>query len=271
MVQCILVLLALIPMRVFASEPLEPSQNGSIVNEKEMQPDETDPEEATTEVEGEIQDEDLSDDAEDTDQVIYGNIALASDYDLRGLSQTNYQPALQGGFDWGHTFGAGHGMELGTWGSNVLIPDVSASLELDFYGAYTYSFAENWKGSAGISYFSYFGDSGRNGWDFPFKLEWNTLKAEADFSPGWRGGGSVWYLSAGWSDELFWEVTFGSNLGYSVFSGTQSNLNYPDLRLSVSREFLRVRWEIDGVIVPQQEINGAVGSSRLIFLVSKAF
>ena len=32
-----------------------------------------------------------------------GNVSLTTDYITRGISQTNHQPALQGGLDWGNS------------------------------------------------------------------------------------------------------------------------------------------------------------------------
>jgi uncharacterized protein (TIGR02001 family) len=40
---------------------------------------------------------------------------LVSDYIFRGISQTQNQPAIQGGFDYNHA----SGFYVGTWASNV--------------------------------------------------------------------------------------------------------------------------------------------------------
>jgi uncharacterized protein (TIGR02001 family) len=40
---------------------------------------------------------------------------LASDYVFRGISQSQRQPAIQGGFDYSHA----SGFYVGTWASNV--------------------------------------------------------------------------------------------------------------------------------------------------------
>jgi uncharacterized protein (TIGR02001 family) len=64
---------------------------------------------------------------------VAGNMTLASDYRFRGLTQTFQNPALQGGFDYGHP----SGLYLGNWNSNVssaLYPN--SNLEMDFYGGY---------------------------------------------------------------------------------------------------------------------------------------
>jgi uncharacterized protein (TIGR02001 family) len=64
---------------------------------------------------------------------ISGNVGLFSDYRFRGYTQTDYNPALQGGFDFAHK----SGFYLGNWNSNVNANVYNgASLEMDFYGGY---------------------------------------------------------------------------------------------------------------------------------------
>src|SRR5450759_3397136 len=92
-----------------------------------------------------------------------GNVGLVSQYVFRGLSQTNGDPALQGGADYSHA----SGFYAGTWLSNIswftdqnantksapvslaspgsvvgYTPNQSnaASLEWDFYGGFKNSF-----------------------------------------------------------------------------------------------------------------------------------
>lgn len=61
------------------------------------------------------------------------NVGLVSDYRFRGYTQTNFRPAIQGGFDVAHS----SGLYLGNWNSNVadsLFP--GGNIEMDFYGGY---------------------------------------------------------------------------------------------------------------------------------------
>src|SRR3546814_4906071 len=64
------------------------------------------------------------------------NVAIASDYVFRGISQTGAAPALQGGFDWAHSIATDElplNLSLGVWGSNVDFADGdNASVELDY-------------------------------------------------------------------------------------------------------------------------------------------
>ena len=61
---------------------------------------------------------------------ISANVALVSDYKFRGISQSNENPAIQGGFDYAFN----NGFYVGTWGSTVdfdSVGDFNGSLELD--------------------------------------------------------------------------------------------------------------------------------------------
>ena len=65
------------------------------------------------------------------------NAGLFTDYRFRGISQTNKQPAFQGGFDFAHK----SGFYLGNWNSNVDAGMYNGgNLEMDFYGGYKGSF-----------------------------------------------------------------------------------------------------------------------------------
>jgi hypothetical protein len=65
---------------------------------------------------------------------ITGNVSLTTDYTFRGLSQTNDNPAIQGGLD----FAMANGFYLGTWASNIDFGFPGQSIELDLYGGYKF-------------------------------------------------------------------------------------------------------------------------------------
>ena len=72
------------------------------------------------------------------------NVALATNYLYRGISQSGAKPAIQGGFDYANA----NGIYIGTWGSSISwLGDeyttganpagaLNAGLELDTYGGY---------------------------------------------------------------------------------------------------------------------------------------
>jgi uncharacterized protein (TIGR02001 family) len=99
--------------------------------------------------------------AETSPHTITGNVGLFSQYIFRGLTQTNEEPALQGGFDYAHS----GGFYAGTWGSNVSVLrdsglySAGGSLELDIYGGYKGTIGKTDFGyDVGLLYYWYPGD-----------------------------------------------------------------------------------------------------------------
>jgi uncharacterized protein (TIGR02001 family) len=121
---------------------------------------------------------------------ITGNLGIFSQYIFRGLTQTNQEPALQGGFDYAHS----GGFYAGTWGSNVsVLQDSGAysaggSLELDIYGGYKGTFGKSDFGyDVGLLYYWYPGDvaPGFNKADtleLYGALSWKWVSAKLSFS-----------------------------------------------------------------------------------------
>jgi len=90
-----------------------------------------------------------------------GNVGLYSQYIFRGLTQTNRDPALQGGFDYSHS----SGLYAGTWASNISwlrdggSYNAGGSLEWDFYGGFKGNFGKtDFTYDAGALYYWYPGD-----------------------------------------------------------------------------------------------------------------
>lgn len=91
-----------------------------------------------------------------------GNLSLTSDYVFRGVSQTNQEPALQGGVE----YAAESGLYIGGWGSNVswlsdissTAAPISSSLEIDAYGGYRGKFSDAVSFDVGALYYWYPGD-----------------------------------------------------------------------------------------------------------------
>lgn len=83
---------------------------------------------------------------------VSGNVTLASDYSFRGVSQTDRDPAIQGGFDvaWDS------GLYIGTWSSNVSFG--TTSQELDLYVGYGGEINENLTWDVNYVRFEYPGD-----------------------------------------------------------------------------------------------------------------
>jgi uncharacterized protein (TIGR02001 family) len=79
------------------------------------------------------------------------NMALTSDYVWRGYSQSDEDPAIQGGIDYNHS----SGFYVGTWASNV---DFGTDMEWDIYAGYSGE-AGMVSYDAGLIYYGYPGES----------------------------------------------------------------------------------------------------------------
>ena len=86
---------------------------------------------------------------------ISANVALATDYVFRGVSQTDNQFAIQGGFDWAHD----SGFYLGTWASNVdsnfFGGATDPQIELDLYGGFANEFGNGFGYDLGYLRYQY--------------------------------------------------------------------------------------------------------------------
>ena len=157
---------------------------------------------------------------------ITGNVALTTDYEFRGLSQTQHGPAIQGGFDL--TDGEFY---AGTWASNLNFGSagpiqIHVPMELDVYGG--------WRPKVGpvsldlgvIAYLypdSF--DPGAGEWNYyeaKAAASFNpipplTLGAVVNFSPEFPlKGGNAWY------EEINAAYAFNDSVSVSGAVGHQS-------------------------------------------------
>ncbi|MDE2618044.1 MAG: TorF family putative porin [Burkholderiales bacterium] len=90
------------------------------------------------------------------------NIGAVSDYRVRGITQTNYGPAVQGGVDYAHSTG----FYVGAWASNVKwVKEMNGAskgdYEIDLYGGYKAEFMPGLSYDIGFITYQYPGnDSG---------------------------------------------------------------------------------------------------------------
>ncbi|MDP3460295.1 MAG: TorF family putative porin [Hyphomonas sp.] len=113
-----------------------------------------------------------------------GNVALATDYTWRGISQSNGDPAISGGFDYANGM-----FYAGVWAANVDFDDASdANIEVDFYGGIASEFANGVTWDLGVIYYVY-PDSEDSDLDF---VELKGALGYA-FDGGLSVGGEVYY------------------------------------------------------------------------------
>ena len=146
-----------------------------------------------------------------------GNVALTSDYVFRGMTQTDEESAIQGGFDVEHN----SGLSAGIWGSNVKFledhtvdPHDRADHEIDLYIGFSNELDNGFSYGITALYFMYPGAHKDLNYDF----------AEFNFSTGYKLPiGTTFGLSYDYSPEFFGEAGEAHhalfNIGHSLDNG----------------------------------------------------
>lgn len=145
------------------------------------------------------------------------NVGLTNDYRFRGISQTDEDMALQGGFDYSHP----SGLYLGVWGSNVEFnDDDEAQLELDLYGGFSGEYS-GFLWDVGALYYAYPGaDSSLdyNYWELTGSLGYDFQVASVSAGLAWSpeffaDSGDAWYYNAGISIPVMRYLSLDGSIG----------------------------------------------------------
>jgi uncharacterized protein (TIGR02001 family) len=127
------------------------------------------------------------------------NVGFTTNYLFRGETQTNDNPAIQGGIDWSY-----ESVYLGLWGSNVDFQS-GDSVEIDYYGGLTGKI-DSFTYDLGIFYYTYPG-ANDDGFEFDYIEFIPSLNYTFDspFKP------SI-YVHLGYSPDYFGEEGAGINI-----------------------------------------------------------
>jgi len=218
-------------------------------------------------------------------------VTFTTDYVLRGISQTDSKPAVQGSLDYKHPSGA----YIGIWGSNVDDSISKGDLELDIYGGYTFELFSNFNLDASIIYYYYPGcghDPSKNffeghlGADYTFKdlpLE-PKLSGAAYYSPDYFGqDGDAYYVTGRLDLALPWELTLYGLVGYQWVEGDQTTghhngdhggngYDYVTWRIGVTRPVLGFTLELFYSDTDNAAYLGkSIADERVVFQISRTF
>lgn len=185
--------------------------------------------------------------ADAPEYTLTANVTLASQYRYRGLMQTNNKPAIQGGFDFTHA----SGLYLGNWNSSVSWlndgnSDVSAPVEMDFYGGYKGNLAADVPFDLGVLQYYYPGDypSGYTSPDttelyagvgygpvmFKYSVAMTNLFGFADSKY------SQYFDLSGNFDTGFWGLTVNAHVGRQTVRNLTDGA-YTDWKLGLTKDF----------------------------------
>ncbi|WP_042879430.1 TorF family putative porin [Cupriavidus necator] len=184
-------------------------------------------------------------DAETSAHTFTANVSLATDYRYRGLMQTNRQPAIQGGFDYSHS----SGFYLGNWNSSISWlgdsnAEVSAPIEMDFYGGYKGSFGGDLSYDIGVLQYYYPGDYPAN-YTRPYTTEvyaglgYGPVTLKYSYAPtnlfGFADSKHSWYIDLSANVPLnFWDLTLNTHVGYQKVQ--VADASYVDWKIGLTKD-----------------------------------
>ena len=215
-----------------------------------------------------------------------GNVMLTTDYAFRGISQSNEDAAIQGGFDYSHV---PTGLYAGTWASSVGFGD--AGIEHDIYGGWTKTCGD-FGLNLGVIHYDYPGLSVLNT-DEVYAAgtwKWFTLKYSHAISDRFFGvldGKSSGYAELNFAYTFPGDWILGAHYGTTMFDGANaangvannSDFDYDDYKVSIAKAIAGVTLTLayigtqdaDAYAAFTQASNPDVGDNRVIFSVSKTF
>ncbi|MBC6413677.1 MAG: hypothetical protein GDA45_01900 [Chromatiales bacterium] len=166
------------------------------------------------------------------------NVTLTSEYLYRGVTQTNEDPALQGGFDYAHE----SGFYLGIWASSLEFNGETSdtpSLEIDVYGGISGEFNNGIGWDIGALYYIYPDQNEDVEGDYDFLEFYGGLSYEWDheYSPSANIGlaystdyygedGDSYYIHGGFGMSLMGMIDPYVNVGYLDVDGDKSTPGY---------------------------------------------
>lgn len=203
-----------------------------------------------------------------------GNAGLVTDYVYRGVSQTDEGPAVQGGFDVGHS----SGLYAGIWGSNVDFNDEDeAHVEIDYYLGYSGE-VSGFNYDVGALYYSYPGADSDLDYDFweiagaiGYDFDVAALSGSINYSPDFFGStGDAFYYAAAVDVPLPYDFSFTGHAGYQTIDDGE---DYTDWSLgfgySVAGFDLSLAYYDTDLDEPEEIADGS--SERIVFGVSRSF
>lgn len=212
---------------------------------------------------------------------ISANVTLASDYVFRGVSQTDNQLAIQGGFDWASDMG----IYVGTWASNVdsqfFGGGTDPQIELDLYGGYANELGNGIGYDIGYLRYQYPGGSDFNTNEFYLKGSYKGFGASVNYSDELSFVGSdssAWYWAASYDYTFPYAIDFSAHVGYNAGSAYSDDDalggTYTDWSLGVSKSVIGVDLGLtytDSTISKSDCGGSNVCDARVVASIGKSF
>lgn len=192
---------------------------------------------------------------------------LTSDYDWRGLTQTQEDPALQASIDWADD----SGWYIGAWASNVDFGPGDPSYEVDLYTGFSGGDEDGLGWDVGFQYYAYPEESDFNFPEIYGGLSYGMFSGKLWYSNDFGGTDeSSFYLQGDAAVPLPANFTLDLHVGYSDGDGIEAAYgvsNYFDYSVGASYSIEKFDLSLKYV---DTDIDDAE-TDRLIFSVSTTF
>ena len=209
---------------------------------------------------------------------VSGNVALTSDYRFRGISQSDEEVAIQGGFDVAFE----PGFYVGTWGSSVDFDSSDyGTIELDYYAGWAGNIGDSDVGiDVGYIYYDYPGDSSSitegDYQEFYVGLSYMDASVQVNYSDDYYAEtDEFWYVSGDYGFELVEGISIGLHVGYNAleedFWGTDEYIDYSvSATYNCSGVDLSLAWV--GTDLDEDDVGSLadLGDDTAVFTISKS-
>lgn len=218
---------------------------------------------------------------EHSDFQVSANAAIVSDYVFRGITQSDENFAIQGGFDAAHQ----SGLHTGVWASTVDFNDGDeASTEIDLYAGFSSTFGDISYDIGGIYYaypgadtpreYDYWEIYGSLGYDFDKVSTSLSLNYSPDY---YNESGDAFYTHLGIDVPLPQNLTLISGIGYQTIDDNASfgigKDNYTDWNVGLGYDWRSLNFSVTyhdtNLDEPGECADGC--ESRLVFNMSTEF
>jgi uncharacterized protein (TIGR02001 family) len=157
---------------------------------------------------------------------VSANIGVVSNYIWRGVTQTQNDPAVQGGLDYSHE----SGLYVGAWVSNIDWGTPDPNYELDLYGGFGGSVNEDFSYDINTTYFAYPDGRDSDFWEIGASgtFRWVTLGLAYTVAGENEGGlfddGDIYYYGSFEYSDLPYDLGISLRTGYYDFRHDRETL-----------------------------------------------
>ncbi|WP_345549132.1 TorF family putative porin [Microbulbifer aestuariivivens] len=191
------------------------------------------------------------------------NLGVVTDYKFRGVSQTDGNPAIQGGVD----LDFGNGIYLGTWASQVDFAEPAGEentdFEQDFYLGYSGELSSGIAYDVGYIYYAYHGSNQDEDYQEIYgSISISDLTLGLAYSDDyWDSTGEFYYPYAEYSFALPSDMSLGLHVGANLFDEVgflEGEDTYLDYSITLGKEFgaLSLSASVVGTDISESECFG---------------